>query len=207
MTRLIIYGAPVSTWTRTVCMTALEKGLEYELQFVARAGADHLALHPFGRYPAVELDGQAMFETLAITAHLDENFDGPALQAEDPTARTRMRTWMGVCSDYVFRDVVQMIPRGRATSEEEFATARGVLENLEALMDPGPFLAGDALTLADLYLAPQISGAAEKAPTVLDGLDKLGAWMAPMRERPSFQATAYDPAVLVLPTASPVAPR
>ena len=33
--------------------------------------------------------------------------------AEHGALRPRMRTWMELCSDYVFRDVVRAIPRRR----------------------------------------------------------------------------------------------
>jgi glutathione S-transferase len=128
--------------------------------------------------------------------YLDEAFDGPALQPGDLASRTLMRTWMSRCGDYVFRDVVRTIPRGRAATDDERSTARAVLETIDSLVGPGPFLAGDSLTLADLYLAPQISNAREKAPEVLESLDALTRWMEGMEGRESFRRTAYDPAGL-----------
>jgi glutathione S-transferase len=52
-------------------------------------------------------------------------------------------------------------------------------------------LVGDSLTLADLYLAPQVSNAREKAPEVLESLDALNGWFAGMTERESFRRTTY----------------
>ena len=189
-----IYGVPVSTWTRTVRMVCIEKGIEHELVPVARASDAHRSLHPFARYPVVEIGATVIFETLAIVSHLDDAFPEPPLMPGEIAARTRMRTWMSVCSDYVFRDVVLAIPRNRAPSEAELATARDVLERAEALMDGDAFLAGDALTLADLYLAPQLANCAEKAPELLEGLPALAAWTARMAERESFTRTARQPA-------------
>jgi glutathione S-transferase len=104
-----------------------------------------------------------------------------------------MRTWMGICSDYVYRDVVRTIPRGRAASEEERTTALTALQRAERMMGDTPFLAGEALTLADLYLAPQIANCAEKAPELLDGLELIGAWAARIGERESFRRTKPTP--------------
>ena len=110
-----VHGYPVSTWTRTACMTCIEKGIEYELVPVARGSAEHAALHPYLRMPILELaGGTTIFETLAICGHLDEAFPGPSLQPQGAAARARMRTWMGVCGDYLFTQVVQGIPRKRA---------------------------------------------------------------------------------------------
>jgi glutathione S-transferase len=189
-----IYGVPVSTWTRTVRMVCIEKGIAHELVPVARASPEHRSLHPFARYPVVEIGGTVLFESLAIVSHLDEVFPEPRLQPEGIAARTRMCTWMSVCGDYVFRDVVLAIPRQRVPSEAELATARDVLERAEALMTGDAFLAGDALSLADLYLAPQLANCAEKAPQLLEDLPALAAWSARMGERESFVRTARAPA-------------
>jgi glutathione S-transferase len=176
-------------------MTCIEKGIEYELVPIADVrGEGHAALHPFRRMPVVELDDWTlMIETLAITGRLDEGFSGPSLQPEGHAERTRMRVWMSVCADYLFPDVVKAIPRRRPPTAQELATARIALERAESLMTPGGrFLAGETLTLADLYLAPQISNAQEKAPELLDGLDALLAWAGPIRERESFRRTQYE---------------
>jgi glutathione S-transferase len=184
-----IHGHPISTWTRTACMTCREKGLEYELVPVRRGSDEHRALHPFARMPILEIDGLTIFESLAVTGYLDEAYPEPPLSAATVQGRVRMRTWMGICGDYVFRDVVRGIPRDRAPSEGELDTAGAVLGQIEQLVGADPFLAGDRLTLADLYLAPQIANCGEKAPALLEPLTALRAWMAPIEARPSFQAT------------------
>ena len=186
-----IYGYLVSTWTRTACMTCLEKGGEYELVPVAYGSAEHFAMHPFGRMPVLEVGGRLIPEGLAVMGYLDETLAGPALQPADPLARARMRTWMSVCGDYVYRDVVRMIPRDREPTAEELTTARAALERIEPMVGDGEFLVGETLTLADLYLAPQVWNCREKAPELLDGLLALTAWFAGIQARESFRHTTY----------------
>jgi glutathione S-transferase len=187
--RVRIHGSPRSTWTRTVTMTCIEKGIDHELVPIDYGSDAHGALHPFRRMPVIEVGTTVIFETLAITGHLDEAFAGPALQPDGHLERAGMRTWMGLCGDYLFRDVVRAIPRDRTPTAEELATARLALGRAEALMAGDAFLAGDAVTLADLYLAPQLANCAEKAPQLLEDLAALGAWAARMAERESFQRT------------------
>lgn len=196
MSGVRIHGYLVSTWTRTAVMTCIEKGIEHELVPIAYGSDAHAALHPFRRIPVLEHDGVVITESLAITGYLDEAFPGPALQPSEMLARRRMRHWMSVCGDYVFRDVVRAIPRGRDASAEVLATARGVLIAVDALIGVDPWLAGDELTLADLYLAPQISNAREKAPAVVAGLAALDAWSERVAARDSFLLTAYEPATI-----------
>lgn len=191
-----IFGYPVSTWTRTACMVAIEKDVPYELVPIAYGGAEHKAMHPFARIPVVEHDGLVIAETLAISGYLDEAFPGPSLQPRDLRERTRMRTWMGVCADYVYRDVVRGLPRGEPPSAQQLEAAGAVLAKVERMIEDGPFLLGEEITLADLYLAPQASNGREKAPELLAALPRLGEWLAAIESRPSFTRTAYDPASL-----------
>jgi glutathione S-transferase len=190
-----VHGYLISTWTRTVCMTCVEKGIAYELVPVAYGSAEHGALHPFRRMPILEIDGVGrIIETLAITGYLDDAFAGPSLQPGDPAGRVAMRTWMAICGDYLFRDVVRAIPRDRAPSDQELTTARAALERAESLVPATTYLAGEALSLADLYLAPQLSNCREKAPELLDGLGRLGGWAERITGRESFRATGYHSA-------------
>jgi glutathione S-transferase len=189
--KIRIHGYPISTWTRTACMTCLEKGAAYELVPLACGSAEHGDLHPFRRMPILEVGGVLIIESLAITGYLDEVLEGPRLQPADAAGRARMRTWMAVCGDYLFRDVVRAIPRDRPPTDAELTTARTALERAESLVRGTAYLAGPALTLADLYLAPQLSNCREKAPQLLDGLDGLGEWAERIGRRESFRLTGY----------------
>jgi glutathione S-transferase len=184
-----IYGYPVSTWTRTARMTCIEKGIAYELVAVDYGSEAHGELHPFRKMPVLEVDGLVVVESLAVTGYLDEAFPGPSLQPADVVARARMRTWMGVCADYLWRDVVRGLPRGTPPSAEQGEAARTAFERAEALGIEGPFLLGEDLSLADLYLAPQIANCREKAPEVLGGLEHLAAWWDTISRRPSLTET------------------
>jgi glutathione S-transferase len=182
----------ISTWVRTACITAAEKGVEYELVPVKRGSEEHRAMHPFAKMPVLEHDRRFIAESLAVTGYLDEAFAGPPLLPSDLTQRTRVREWQGLCADYGYREVVRTVPRDREPGEDELSTARSVLERFDSLLSGDPFVVGDAFTLADAYLAPQVANAEEKAPQLLDGLTRLVAWYSQIRERSSFQGTRYD---------------
>ncbi len=196
MPTLTIKGFPVSTWVRTACMAAVEKGVDYELLPLEYGSDAHLALHPFAKMPVLQHGGKVIAESLAIVNYIDEAFEGPALQPSEEDGRVLMWEWMSLCSDYVYRQVVRGVPRNRRASAEELATAALVLGRVDSRLGGGPFLCGERITLADLYLAPQVSNAREKAPELLDPLAGLRAWLERIERRPSFQVTSYDPAAL-----------
>lgn len=191
-----IHGYPVSTWTRTLPMTCVEKGFDYELVPVPYGSEEHGALHPFRRIPILEVGETVIFETLAATGYVDEAFDGPSLQPADMACRAAMRTWMGVCGDYLFRQVVRGIPRDRTPTDEELEAAREALGRAESILGEqgaagreDAFLVDGRLSLADLYLAPQLANCREKAPDLLTEHPRLTAWLATIEQRPSFIST------------------
>lgn len=191
MSRARIHGYSISTWTRTVHMVCIEKGVEHELVPVAYGKPEHAALHPFMRIPILEVDEIIITETMAITGYLDEAFPGPSLQPEDLRERTLMRMWMSVCGDYLYRDVVRTIPRDRPPSEDELATARTALERADRLVPRAGFLAGGTVTLADLYLAPQLANCHDKAPELLAEFGGLVSWLQFIAGRESFQRSGH----------------
>lgn len=195
MQALRLHGYPVSTFTRTAAMACIEKGIPHELVPIAYGSPEHAALHPFTRIPVLEHGDMVVFETLAIVSYIDEAFEGPPLRPVDLPARTRMLEWLSLCADYVYREVVRGLPRGRPPADDELGAARRALELIDAMVST-PFLVGGSLSLADLYLAPQISNAREKAPEVLNGCAAVEAWFAGIAARESFELTAYNPAAL-----------
>ena len=87
---------------------------------------------------------------------------------------------------------VEEVERGRPIEPEEIERARNVLTVLAGLMGR-PFLAGDQVTLADLWAAPMFAYL-RLAPTgkkLLSGYPELEAWLALMMARPSCMATGY----------------
>ena len=195
MQPLRLRGYPVSTFTRTAVMACIEKGVPYELVPIAYGSPEHAALHPFTRMPVLEHGDVVVFETLAIANYIDEAFEGLPLWPADLPSQTRMLEWLSLCADYVYRDVVRTLPRDRPPTGEELGAARRALELVDAMVST-PFLAGASLSLADLYLAPQISNALEKAPEAVSGCEAIEAWFAGIAARESFVLTAYDPAAL-----------
>ena len=89
MSELVIHGVAGSPYVRAAQIAAEEKGAPWRLEPLQEGGSRgeaHLKRHPFGRIPAVEHDGFALYETQAIVRYIDQAFPGPALQPADPRA-------------------------------------------------------------------------------------------------------------------------
>ena len=204
---LILHGYRFSVYQRIARLTLAEKGMAYQQvevnPFAPDLPAAYLALHPFGRVPALVHDGFALYETAAITRYIDRAFPGPALQPTEPKALARMDQIIGVVDAYAYWPLVRQVfshkvfrPRsGQPGDEAEiakgFAGAVKVLAALEKLMADAGFLVGPSLSLADLHLGAMLAYfvQAGEGDELVQKHVRLGEWWQGLRQRPSFAAT------------------
>jgi glutathione S-transferase len=210
MAEFIVHSIPGSPFGRAVLATLEEKGAAYRLAVVPPGGQrspEHLARHPFGRVPVLEHDGFLLYETQAILRYLDRLLREPALTPDDPRCAARMDQAMNVNDWYLFQGVANVIifhrvigPRVLGLTPDEAAIAAAmpkaitVFKELARLLGEKPYFAGDALSLADLMLAPQLEFFALIPEWSALGQPhaNLVAWLARMQARPSMQATTWE---------------
>jgi glutathione S-transferase len=210
MSRPRLFGQAYSVYVRAARLALTEKGVDHELVPVdvfAAGGppAEHLTRQPFGRIPAFEHDDFTLYETTAISRYVDEAFDGPSLQPAVPRERARMNQIVSILDNYAYRTLVWDIyvervratAQGRTSDEAKIAAAlpraRTCLDAIGALCIDRPFLAGDAMSLADLHAAPMLIyfAMAPEGLSMIDDRPWLAQWLAAMRARPSLQATRF----------------
>ena len=152
------------------------KGLAYEPAFVHLARGEHLqpayqAVNPQGLLPALEVDGALLAQSIAIMEYLEEAHPRPALLPDDALGRARVRSLSLIvaCEIHPLNNprVLKYVKNTLGHSQEEvdawyrYWVADG-LQKLEAeLAKPGTgrYSHGDAPTMADCCLVPQIFNA------------------------------------------------
>jgi glutathione S-transferase len=158
--------------------------------------------------PAFEHDGFALYETQAILRYVAKVFSGPALVPADPKQAARMDQLIGITDWYVLNHIGVPITRPRfvemmgGPKADDAAVAAAVprakicLNAIDDLKGDAPFLAGDALSLADLQLAPHMAvfAVTPEGRELLAIHPRLVDWITRMQARPSMIAT--DPAAL-----------
>lgn len=209
MSGMIVHGVPGSPYVRAVLLTLEEKGADYELAAMKPGTLKqepHLSRHPFGRIPAFEHDGWPLYEARAIMRYVNAVIPEPPLQPQWPREEARMEQVMNVTDWYLMPQVSRPIvfnrvvaPRfGLPVDEEAVAKAipeaRHCIGELARLLGGNTFMAGDALTLADLLLAPQVSmlALAPETAEILRQHANLSGWLDRMESRPGMQATGWD---------------
>ena len=210
MSEFTVHSIPGSPFGRAVLATLEEKGAAYHLAPVAPGtmrAPEHLARHPFGRVPVLEHSGFSLYESQAILRYLDRVLPTPALTPADPRAAARMDQAMNVNDWYLFQGVANVItfhrvvaPRLMGLAPDEAAIeaampkAHAVFTELARLLGEQPYFAGNAVSLADLLIAPQLAFFTQTPEwSVLSAPHaNLVAWLARMEARPSFQATTWE---------------
>ncbi len=201
---LCLLGDVRSSYTRTVRMALAEKGLAYTMQTCAPHTPDILALHPFGRIPALRDGPIGLFETSAIVRYLDESFgDAPILLPGTILGRARCEQWVSAVSGYLYDTMVRryvlqhLFPRGeggapdRAVIDTALQEMPSQLAALDRAYGSADWLAGAALSMADLFVAP-ILAYVERMPegeSLLAAAPNVRRAQATLRARPSFTGT------------------
>jgi maleylpyruvate isomerase len=153
------------------------KGIDYEYVAVDLRREEHLqsafkTLNPQGFVPALEHAGQTMIQSPAIIEWLEERYPTPALLPADPEGRARVRALAAIVACDIHpihnRRILEYLRRTLGSDEAgvEAWCQRWIAEGfdaLEALLAAdtarGSFCFGDAPTLADVYLVPQVESA------------------------------------------------
>jgi maleylpyruvate isomerase len=129
-----------------------------------------LALNPQGLVPALQDDtGAVLTQSLAIIEWLEETQPQPALLPKDPLRRARVRAFAQAlaCDTHPVQNLKVLarlrelgLPEAQVTAWAAWANREG-LAACEALIanETGPFCFGEAPTIADLCLVPQLFNA------------------------------------------------
>jgi glutathione S-transferase len=202
-----LYGPGYSTYTRAARLAMEEKGVGYNLVEVDFIGggmpAEHLERQPFGKVPVFEHDGMMLYETPAILRYVDEAFDGPSLQPPDPVHRARMTQIISIIDSYtypctivslVIQRLVQPLLGGSADETVVAAALPEVdksMREFERLLGDQQYMAGRALSLADLHLAPIFAYFVDtpESKGILEDKPGLRAWWQRIAGRDSMAKT------------------
>lgn len=153
------------------------KGLSTDYVAVHLGKEEHLkdafkAVNPQQLVPALDTGSEVLIQSPAIIEWLEENYPTPALLPADASARARVRALAAIvgCDIHPInnRRILEYLRKTFGASEDAVNAWCGTwigagFDAYEALLaaDPqrGRFSYGDAPTIADVYLIPQIESA------------------------------------------------
>jgi maleylpyruvate isomerase len=152
-------------------------------------------INPHGRVPALVLDsGDILTQSLAIIEYLDETHPNPPLLPKDPVKRAKVRALAQViaCDIHPLNNLVALQYLRRVLKHEQTEIDawyhHWVIEGfktLETMVESGPYAFGNAVTVADICLVPQMANA-RRLKVPLDAFPKLVAVDAALLKLPAF---------------------
>ncbi len=166
---------------------------------------EHLARHPFGKVPVLDHAGLRILETSAITRYLNDVLPGKSLVPATPQDRARMDVIIGLVDSYGYGALLggvvayHLFPdfvggKNEAARAAGLATGRTLLAYAMKTKGASPFLAGNEVSIADLYLAPlafYVSLTPDKER--LFDMPGFSEWWATVQALPSFTTTTPKP--------------
>jgi len=162
---------------------------------------EYRAINPQRRVPSLVLDsGETLIQSPAIIEYLEEVYPKPALLPADPVARAKIRAFAAVigCDIHPLNNLAPLQYLKREMKQEQPAIDawyhHWIIEGftaLETMVGPGPYCFGSEVTLADVYLVPQVANA-RRLKTPLDKFPKLVAIDAALAKLPAFEKARPD---------------
>jgi len=168
---MMLYGywRSSSTWRVRIAMHL--KSVDHEERGVClltgeQNGPVNLARNPMGQVPALVLPGGAVLtQSVAIIEWLEERFDGTALLPSGALERARVRQLVQVVNAQI-QPLQNLSVRHRVADlggSGQVWGRRAIeqgLDALELMVDgPGPWLSSGALSMAELFVVPQLYNA------------------------------------------------
>jgi maleylacetoacetate isomerase len=178
------------------------KGLAYETQpiHLVKDGGhnrrpEYRVINPQMRVPTlIAPAGEILIQSLAIIEYLDETHPQPPLLPKDPIARAKVRALSELiaCDIHPLNNTSSLRYLKNTMGQEQTAIDawyhHWVLEGFEALeqlIEPGPYCCGDAVTIADICLVPQLYNA-RRLKVPLDKFPRILSVDAACLKLPAF---------------------
>jgi glutathione S-transferase len=206
MKQPIVYTSFTSPFGRSVRICLYERGIEHQIVPSGREQRrtpEHLARHPFAKIPVLEHDDFSIYETQAILRYVADVFPGDPLVPSEPRVAARMNQVIGNIDAYFFSQVSSPIAgerilakiMGTAPDEAKIKThvpnAHTCCAAIDAILGDQSYMAGGALSLADIMAGPHLAvfAGTPEGVTVLAKYPRLHRWLDAITERDSFRRT------------------
>ena len=204
---LTLCGFAASNYYNKVKLALLEKGIPFDEALVLTGSTDEavLAQSPLAKVPFIRTEHGALCESQAINDYLESAYPAVPLLPAEPFAAAKVRElclFIDLHLELVARELYPQAFFGRAVSDTVQDRVRKLLAKniagFQRLAKFGPYVAGDAYTLADCAAWASLPVVAMASKAVL-GDDLLAAagidWKGYARligQRPATQRVAAD---------------
>ena len=204
----ILYHVWAIPACRIIRLALAEKGLEFEprVERVWEQRPEFLEISPMGEVPLlVEPDGTTLTDAWVISEYLEETYGDTPLLGTTPLDRAetrRLLVWFDqrfsreVSENLVGEKLLKRFLGGGQPSSEAIRTGlaniRFHMDYIGFLAERRRWLAGDALSMADLAAASHLSLVDYLGNVPWDDHPETKNWYARIKSRPSFRPLLLD---------------
>jgi glutathione S-transferase len=202
---ITLHGFASSNYYNIVKYLLQHKDIPFREQLCYGGGEEWLAISPVGKVPALTTeDGHALSETTVICDYLEDAYPQPPLYPEDAWQRARVKQIMKVAELYLelpSRRLIAHAFSAQAAPPALLAEVRQVTERGVAAMRRlcrfEPYIAGDALSMADIYVhyvnaVVNGVGAKQLEWDILAEIPGMPAWHQQMADTPIARGIEAD---------------
>lgn len=178
----------------------IESGLPYSVAKVdirkhtLEDGSDYYAVNPKGYVPLLQLeDGTLLAEGVVILQYIADQVPGKLAPAYGTLARYRVMEWLTFVNSEIHK---QYSPLFYPTTPDAYKDAQRAklatrFAYLDKILGTQPFLAGDAFTVADMYLFTILNWS-HGLNVDLSPFPALVAYQRRVRARPSVERAMIE---------------
>jgi glutathione S-transferase len=202
---LKLYGFSVSNYYNMVKLALLEKGLPFEeVPFYAGQSPEALAISPRGKVPVLRVEQGFVNETSVILEYIEQSQKGTPLLPSDPFERAQVLALAKEIELYIelparacYGEAFFGSPLPDAIKDKTKAELLLGFASLERHGKFAPYVAGDSLSIADLYFLYSVPLACAVGHKLF-GVDLLAdmpaakALLERLEQNPNVQRVAAD---------------
>jgi glutathione S-transferase len=203
---LRLHHFPLCPFCRKVRIVLHEKEEQPELEAVEpwHHQRELAVLNPAAEVPVLEDGGRVVCDSWAICEYLDETRPEPGLLGKSLMERAEIRRLVAWFDTKFTREVTdllwgeKLIKRVKGNAPNSAAVRNGLvnihahLDYIGFLFDRRNWLAGEALSLADIAAAAQLSVLDYLGDVPWEGHPGAKIWYARIKSRPSFRPLLQD---------------
>ncbi|XP_017058140.1 probable maleylacetoacetate isomerase 1 isoform X2 [Drosophila ficusphila] len=171
-TKPLLYSYWPSSCSWRVRIALAVKKIEYDIKPTSLLSTvsenayteEYREVNPMQKVPSLQIDGHTLCDSVAIMHYLEETRPQPALLPQDPVKRAKVREIVELISSGIQplqnSSVLNYVGKEKSLEWAQHWISRG-FRGLEKVLSQsaGKFCVGDELTMADIFLVPQVGNA------------------------------------------------
>ncbi|OBZ68023.1 hypothetical protein A0H81_11995 [Grifola frondosa] len=208
---LTLHGHPMSTCTQRVAVILKEKNVPFKFVVVDFEKGEHkspsfVSIQPFGQVPYIDDDGFKLYESRAIGRYIAVKYASQGAKLLPDVAD--LQKWAlfeqaasieltnfepsahGLAWEIIFKNLFSNLETDTKAVENHKQTLAAKLDAYEVILSKSKYLAGDEITLADLFHLPygDMFGAFGVDFLKSDKRPNVARWWKDISSRPSWES-------------------